>query len=148
MGHEAKGLTISEHEAIELMTQGLRVISADMHEIGNGVDWSIRPFQAVIARHVLEHSPVPLFVLRQINEVMAPSGHLYVEVPAPETICRHEINPNHYSVMGLTMWGNLISRAGFVVKMHSMIQVLTGVGPDVYFWFIAQKPEENKKDED
>jgi len=45
---------------------------------------------------------------------------MVVEVPAPDTKRRHEANPNHYSVLGATMWAELFLRAGFVVEEQAV----------------------------
>jgi SAM-dependent methyltransferase len=72
----------------------------------------------VWARHVLEHSVIPYFTLREYHRLIRPGGWAYVEVPAPDTACDHETNPNHYSVLGPKMWARLMQRAGFTV--HAM----------------------------
>jgi 2-polyprenyl-3-methyl-5-hydroxy-6-metoxy-1,4-benzoquinol methylase len=137
LGHNPVALSVSEKECAALRADGLDAVQLDMHDIEPSALG--KTFAGVVARHVLEHSPIPLYVLRCIAEVTAEKGWLYVEVPAPETICKHETNANHYSVFGLTAWGQLIDRAGFKVMKHGTLPLLTGIGPDVYFWFLAQK---------
>lgn len=97
-----------------------------------------RMFDLVWARHVLEHSPFPLFTLTEYHRVLKPGGLLYVEVPAPDTICNHEANPNHYSVMGTKMWQALFKRSGFTVIKACNLDVEVPLGPDRYLGFLLQ----------
>ena len=72
----------------------------------------------LFCRHALEHSPFPYFSLLEYNRVLKPGAYLYVEVPAPDCDRQHEDNRNHYSIMGKTMWLQLLKRAGFDVNWH------------------------------
>lgn len=96
-------------------------------------------FEVAWCRHVLEHSVFPYFTLCEMNRLLAPFGILYVEVPAPDTACRHQANRNHYSVLGHSMWRELIERAGFMVVEELDHEVATAQGPDLYWSFLAQK---------
>ena len=97
-------------------------------------------FDMVWCRHSLEHSIFPLFTLSEMYRVLKPGGVLYVEVPAPETACRHEGNRNHYSVLGKRMWTELINRTGFT-DIHTIdISFQAGAGPDVYWAFFQRRP--------
>jgi SAM-dependent methyltransferase len=97
-------------------------------------------FDMVWCRHALEHSVFPFFTLAEMHRVLRPGGVLYVEVPAPDTACRHQRNPNHYSVLGKSMWLELIRRVGFPSTAELDIDFTTGMGPDTYWAFIQQKP--------
>lgn len=96
-------------------------------------------FDFIWARHVIEHSIFPYFTLKEFARVMAPGGVLYLEVPAPETSCHHEINPNHYSVFGRSSWASLIGRSGFTVNDQTKYSFTTGMGPDEYWGYICTK---------
>lgn len=96
-------------------------------------------FNFVWARHVIEHSIFPYFTLTEFARVTAPGGYLYLEVPAPETSCHHERNPNHYSVLTKSAWASLLDRSGFRVLDEVTFQFVTGMGPDEYWGFICQK---------
>jgi SAM-dependent methyltransferase len=97
-------------------------------------------FDLVWCRHALEHSVFPYFTLSEMHRVLKPGGVLYVEVPAPDTSCRHQTNPNHYSVLGKSMWSELIRRAGFMDIVAADINFRSGMGPDTYWAFIQTKP--------
>jgi hypothetical protein len=56
--------------------------------------------------------------LIEYNRVLKPRGVLYVEVPAPDCEMLHEINRNHFSIMGKQMWLSLLERTGFDVEWH------------------------------
>lgn len=111
------------------------VVDADMHALPFGA----AAFDLVWARHVLEHSPVPLYVLSEIRRLLKPGGILYAEVPYPDTECHHERNPNHYSVLGMSAWESLFGRQGFGIE-HSMDFSLTvPAGKDAYRGWILRK---------
>jgi SAM-dependent methyltransferase len=96
-------------------------------------------FDFIWARHVIEHSIFPFFTLSEYARVLSPGGHLYLEVPAPETSCNHETNPNHYSVLGHGSWMSLLGRSGFTVIENIKIPLKTGMGPDEYWIFFCRK---------
>ena len=99
-------------------------------------------FSHVWCRHVLEHTVSPFDALLHITEeIVAPGGWLYVEVPAPDTVARHEDNPNHYSVLGDRMWQSLFKKAGFEIVKHGAIDVNLAIGPDKYLLYILKKPD-------
>ena len=98
LGVSAHGLTFGTEDLRECDKQPhaaeFEVSSdMDMHDL----DFPAGSFSLVWARHSLEHSMAPLFVLFQIFEVLSPGGFLYVEVPAADTSAAHGENPNHYS---------------------------------------------------
>lgn len=120
-------------------------VQADMHVIG--LELRNNKYNMVWARHVLEHSPIPAFVLSEINHITKDEGYLYVEVPAPSecgSASLHESNQNHWSIMGKTMWMALIERAGFAVLEPIDIRFATAVGDEIYYGFICQKKTVDK----
>ena len=96
-------------------------------------------FDFVWARHVIEHSIFPYFTLTEFARVLMPGGMLYLEVPAPETSCHHETNPNHYSVLGLGAWNSLLKRSGLTVCEEAKFSFTTGMGLDEYWGFVCLK---------
>jgi ubiquinone/menaquinone biosynthesis C-methylase UbiE len=78
------------------------------------LDFEDDSFDLVWARHVIEHSFMPLYTLTEFKRVLRPGAILYMEVPAPDTLL-HEQNPNHYSVLGKVMWTSLLERVGFTI---------------------------------
>lgn len=99
-------------QAIDLKPQKPHVIEADQSFLP--FYWTCM-FDLVWARHVLEHSIMPLYTLTEYRRVLKTGGYAYVEVPAPDTECHHESNQNHYSVFGLNAWGSLMMRSFEVV---------------------------------
>jgi hypothetical protein len=71
--------------------------------------------------------------------VLRPGGVLYLEVPAPDTPCRHQTNRNHYSVLGKSMWTELLGRVGFSQTRVRDLIFETPMGQDVYWAFVQSK---------
>jgi SAM-dependent methyltransferase len=136
-GHYPVGITTNTADLRACEANGHEVHPVDMHKLPDSFERY--PFDCIWARHVLEHSAIPFFVLHEFARVLKPGGILYAEVPSPGTACGHETNPNHYSVLGSTAWINLISRAGFEIIEAREIKLQTGAGPDIYYSFIAKK---------
>ena len=116
--------------------KGLNVVEMDL----SFLDFEDERFDLVWCRHALEHSVFPFFTLSEMHRVLKPGGVLYVEVPAPDTACAHQTNPNHYSVLGKSMWIELIRRTGFPEIAAADLNFSTGAGPDTYWAFVARKP--------
>ena len=128
---------------ITLNDEDVRVCRENGHDVRK-MDQSFLEFQDnsfdfVWARHVVEHSIFPYFTLAEFARVLTPGGMLYLEVPAPETSCHHETNPNHYSVFGRGAWISLLGRCGFTVRDEAKYSFTTGMGPDEYWGFICSK---------
>ena len=131
------GITCSQADANEAKNRGVRNVAVcDMHDMrwGGGVD-------LIWARHVLEHSPIPLFLLQEFKQTLRPgTGKLYVEVPAPDTPCRHTTNVNHYSCFERNGWEGLFDKAGFTPIMSFDVQVTVPAGEDRYYcWLLGLK---------
>ena len=141
-GHRVFGVSVSEKEIQTAKESGFQCGLMDMHDIQE----LIADYECVFARHVLEHSPCPLFVLNQIHSILKLDGIVYIEVPMPGTSCLHELNPNHYSVLGKLSWLQLISRAGFEVFSHNSFAPIVGTGPDEYAAFLCRKKTEMKNE--
>lgn len=108
------GVTMGADD-IELCTaRGHKVRKGDINFLPDP-DESI---DMLFCRHSIEHSPFPYITLLEYNRVLKPSGTLYIEVPAPDNERSHEENKNHYSILGRTMWLNLLKRAGFDINWY------------------------------
>jgi SAM-dependent methyltransferase len=103
------------------------------------VEFDDESFDLVWCRHALEHSVMPYFLISEMHRVMKPGGVLYLETPAPDTACRHETNPNHYSVLGKSMILELLRRTGFSELAVRDINFTTRMGPDTYWAFIQTR---------
>jgi len=134
-GLDPVGVTLGP-DAEVCRAKGLNVIEMDL----SFLDFADDAFDMVWCRHALEHSVFPFFTLSEMHRVLKPGGLLYVEVPAPDTACGHQKNPNHYSVLGKSMWLELIRRVGFGETTAIDIGFTTGMGPDTYWAFIQRKP--------
>lgn len=135
------GITCSEADARDCGARGIpNIVQLDMHDIAL-LSEDCLPFDLVWARHVMEHSPVPLFVLQEIRRLLRPgTGKLYVEVPAPDTACRHTTNVNHYSCFERNGWEGLFDKAGLTPIMAFEIGVQVPAGPDRYYcWLLGLK---------
>lgn len=129
------GVTLGE-DAQVCRGKGFKVVEMDL----SFLDFEDGRFDLVWCRHALEHSVLPYFTLSEMHRVLKPGGALYVEVPAPDTSCAHQTNPNHYSVLGKSMWLELIRRTGFETLGQVDINFPTGLGPDTYWAFVQKKP--------
>lgn len=133
-GLQATGIAMGEDVRV-CRERGFDVLEMNM----SFLDFPAASFDLVWCRHALEHSVFPLFTLSELHRVLRLGGVLYIEVPAPDTACRHESNRNHYSVLGRRMWHALIQRTGFVEIEAVDLSFRTGLGPDTYFAFLQRK---------
>lgn len=134
-GLDPLGITLGE-DAEVCRSKGLNVLEMDFAFL----DFPDESFDLVWCRHAIEHSIFPLFTLAELTRVLKPGGVLYLEVPAPDTSCRHQTNPNHYSVLGKSMWMELIRRSGFPEVRVFDLNFTVPAGPDTYWAFMQQKP--------
>jgi len=109
-GYKPTGITLNATDAAICNELGFDVRVMDQ----SFLDFEDDSFDLVWARHVIEHSFMPLYTLTEFKRVLRPGGILYLEVPAPDTLL-HEQNPNHYSVLGKIMWSSLLERTGFSI---------------------------------
>jgi SAM-dependent methyltransferase len=129
------GVTQSDEDIEACKRQGFTVARMEQ----SFLDFEPETFDLVWARHVVEHSIFPLFTLDGFQRVIRDGGYLYLEVPAPDTSCHHEQNPNHYSVLTKSSWLSHLKRTGFemVLELSYKFDVMTG--PDEYWAFCCQK---------
>jgi FkbM family methyltransferase len=136
-GLSAVGITIGEEDLDACRQRGFEVAEMDQ----SCLEYDAGTFGLVWCRHALEHSVAPYFTLSEFSRVLASGGYLYVEVPAPDTACHHELNPNHYSVLGQSAWLSLMERAGFQLLDGIRIDLSVPAGPDLYWGFLLRKGE-------
>lgn len=131
----AIGITLNDEDVLICREKGHDVRKMDQ----SFLEFPEGSFDFVWARHVIEHSIFPFFTLTEFARVLTPGGALYLEVPAPETSCHHETNPNHYSVLGHGAWASLLGRCGFVVHHEGRYAFPTPMGMDEYWGFVCSK---------
>jgi SAM-dependent methyltransferase len=134
-GCDVTGVTVNATDIEECRKLGYNVLEMDQ----SFLDFPDASFDLVWCRHCLEHSIFPYFTLSEFSRVLKPGGWLYVEVPAPDTSCKHQTNKNHYSVLGKSMLRDLITRSGFRILDIKDIKFTVNAGPDMYWGFIQQK---------
>jgi SAM-dependent methyltransferase len=134
-GMDAVGITLGP-DAEVCRAKGFTVLEMDF----TFLDFEDGSFDLVWCRHALEHSVMPFFLLAEMRRILKPGGVLYLEVPAPDTACAHQTNPNHYSVLGKSMLLELVRRAGLVPTVKWDIKFTTAAGPDVYMAFVLTRP--------
>jgi ubiquinone/menaquinone biosynthesis C-methylase UbiE len=137
---DVTGVTLDAADARACELKGYPVLVCDFSDLAVA-DGSV---DLVWCRHALEHSPYPLFSLYEFERVLKKGGKLYVEVPAPDCQRVHESNPNHYSVLGATMWMHLFHKAGLqaVYRDELKLELTQHSGeqiPESYLVFILQK---------
>ena len=135
-GMDATGVGFG-YEAAKARAEGFEIIEEDM----SFLDVADATFDLAWCRHVIEHSLFPYFTLSEMFRMLKPGGVIYMEVPAPDTVCQHEANANHYSVLTRTTWMQLLSRAGFTGIDTGDITFNVPAGPDTYYTFDARKPD-------
>jgi SAM-dependent methyltransferase len=133
-GLDPLGVTLGE-DAEVCRRKGFNVRDMDFAFL----DFDDGSFDLVWCRHAIEHSVFPYFTLSELHRILKPGGVLYLEVPAPDTACRHQTNPNHYSVLPQSMWLDLIGRAGFPTTNWIAIEFSTPAGADTYWAFTQRK---------
>lgn len=129
------GITLNDTDVTVCMEKGHSVLKMDQ----SFLEFPDRSFDFVWARHVIEHSLFPYYTLHEFARVIENGGFLYLEVPAPETSCHHERNPNHYSVLNMGSWMSLLERCGFAILEDAHFRFTTGMGPDEYWGFFCVK---------
>jgi SAM-dependent methyltransferase len=130
------GITLGKEDLEICRKKGFEVYEMDQ----SFIDFGDGHFDFIWCRHCLEHSIFPYYTLSELFRVLKSKGCLYIEVPAPDTSCNHQTNRNHYSVLGKSMWRDLIARAGFHLLKIMELNFETALGPDTYYTFIQQKP--------
>jgi SAM-dependent methyltransferase len=100
------------------------------------------PFDVIILNHVFEHLADHLATLHALRNLLAPDGHIYIEVPNVRSLRarlslpilsqrfgfdeRYRAFPIHLTYFGATTMRRLLSRAGFQVERISSV----GMGLD------------------
>lgn len=134
-GMDATGIALGDADVVACQAKGFNVVEMDQ----SFLDFDDRQFDLVWSRHCLEHSIMPYFTISEMSRVLKPGGFCYVEVPAPDTSCNHQRNKNHYSVLGKSMWIDLLTRSGLQVLEALDITFQVPAGPDMYWSILSKK---------
>jgi ubiquinone/menaquinone biosynthesis C-methylase UbiE len=133
------GITLSADDFAACGEKRHTAIQCDMSDMtvpDNIVDF-------IWCRQAIEHSPYPLFTLYEFNRVLKIGGKAYIEVPAQDCARKFEFNPNHYSILGETMWASLFEKAGFKVEQSAYfefeLKADEGIIPEKYICFTIEK---------
>ncbi len=135
LGFCATGINLDKTDLEACQDKGHHVIQMDQ----SFLEFPDGSFDLIWARHVIEHSIFPYFTLSGFARVLKPGGILYLEVPGAETTCRHELNPNHYSILSHTMWSSLMERVGLPAQAGQKYFLKSEQGPDEYWGFYGVK---------
>lgn len=131
------GISADDEDISFCKKLGFNAVRMDMHEL----DWPDSSFDLIWCRHALEHSLAPLFTLSEFERILKPGGTLYVEVPAPGTVARHEYNRNHYSCFTKNGWLALFEKTSLKVIAFEDISLELSIGSDRYHFFFLNKPK-------
>lgn len=134
LGLEATGITLGPDYEV-CRAKGFDVQEMDQ----NFMSFGIGEFDILWCRHVLEHSVAPLFTLSEYRRITKPNGLVYIEVPAQDTSAHHETNPNHYSILPMSSWVSLFSRAGFLIEEGAELKFTVPCGTDMYLSFLLRR---------
>ena len=88
----------------------------------------------------------------EYNRILKQNGKIYFELPCPDTERQHEMNLNHYSILGHNMLGALLVRTGFSVDVFNTLEfdiqfkedpnsdvLLPGVMKEKFFCLVVTK---------
>lgn len=135
LGFSATGVNLDMTDIQICRAKGHQVLQMDQ----SFLDFPDQSFDLLWARHVIEHSIFPYFTLSGFARLLKPGGVLYLEMPGTETTFKHEVNPNHYSILSHTMWLSLIERVGINVRESQQYRLKSDDGPDEYWGFFGVK---------
>lgn len=141
------GLTLSKEDVKAAKKRGFTVVAEDM----SFQSCKDQTYDALFARHSLEHSPFPLLTLIEFFRILKTKGVVYIEMPSPKCTRALEQYDNHYAIMGPRQWTALFARAGFDIRDVGELQFnisnnQTGeeIGTEVYEWYVLEKPVDEK----
>lgn len=92
--------------------KGIDVESLNLPDDMHDMDY-FEEYDGILASHILEHSPFPLFVLECMKDALKPKGFALIVVPHIST--RVVEGAGHLSVLPVKNWLKLIKLAGFKI---------------------------------
>ena len=129
------GITLNLDDLEFCKAKGFKVLHMDQ----SFLDFDDNEFDFVWCAHTLEHSPIPLYTLKEFHRVLKFNGYMYLEMPGPGPCFFHERNKNHYSIFTQEVWFELISRSRFEIGCANSIKVECKFGNDIKYWFLCKK---------
>lgn len=116
------GITLSEDDIKICKDKGHETRQFDISFLPHHDGFEDESVDFIFLRHALEHSPYPIFTLMEHNRVLKQGGKIYIEVPAPDCDRKHELNPNHYSILGANQLAALLTRVGFDINKFNTLE--------------------------
>jgi len=116
------GVTLSPGDQQTCRDKGHNIKGYDLSFLPQRQGYYDESVDFIFLRHALEHSPYPIFSLMEYNRVLKQGAKIYIEVPAPDCDRKHEFNLNHYSIMGSTQLGALLTRCGFNIDQFNNLE--------------------------
>ena len=125
------GVTVSPGDIANCESKGHTIKKYDLSFLPQAQGYYDESVDFIFLRQALEHSPYPIFSLMEYNRVLKQGSKIYIEVPAPDCERRHELNLNHYSILGQSQLAALLVRTGFDIDQFNNLEFeLTAPNPE------------------
>jgi SAM-dependent methyltransferase len=121
------GVTLSQDDIELCEKKGHTIKQYDLSFLPQTDGYYDESVDFIFLRHALEHSPYPIFSLMEYNRVLKQGSKIYIEVPAPDCDRKHELNLNHYSILGHNQLAALLIRTGFTIDKFNNLEFDLGV---------------------
>ena len=99
---ECTGVNLSGEKTHE----GVKILKQDIHNL----DIPDNSYDLIFARHIIEHSPIPMHILFECKRI---AKYSYIVVPDCNWLALSATN--HYSVLTPEMWEKLFERVGLKI---------------------------------
>jgi SAM-dependent methyltransferase len=121
------GVTLSQGDIDLCESKGHIIKKYDLSFLPSKDGYHDESVDFIFLRHALEHSPYPIFTLMEYNRVLKQGAKMYIEVPAPDCDRKHEMNLNHYSILGHNQLAALLIRTGFDIDLFNNLEFDLGI---------------------
>jgi SAM-dependent methyltransferase len=121
------GVTLSQGDIDLCESKGHTIKKYDLSFLPSKDGYHDESVDFIFLRHALEHSPYPIFTLMEYNRVLKQGAKMYIEVPAPDCDRKHEMNLNHYSILGHNQLAALLIRTGFDIDLFNNLEFDLGI---------------------
>jgi SAM-dependent methyltransferase len=116
------GVTLSQEDVKLCENKGHTIKQYDLSFLPQTDGYYDESVDFIFLRHALEHSPYPIFSLMEYNRILKQGSKIYIEVPAPDCDRKHELNLNHYSILGHNQLAALLIRTGFTIDKFNNLE--------------------------